>query len=49
MHVWREANQPADFLGGWASTTEEIIFLPIFLAILERISRDETYCKYSRL
>lgn len=51
VHVWREANQPTDFLANWVTTNEEYLFHPsdFLLELKEKILKDATQCKYSRM
>lgn len=51
IHVWREANQLADFLARWATIFEEKILLPFEFPkeLREKIIKDESQCNYTRL
>lgn len=50
-HVWREVNQPVDFLASWAVSQSEHLMYPIDfpLALKDVILRDATQCIYSRM
>lgn len=49
QHVWREANQAANFLAGYAVGPEEIILYPVDFPIplQDVIRRDENQCIYT--